>query len=495
MQNDPGDTRLENYILEHSLQWLLRAPGHTEFWNPPIFHPVKNAAAYTDILLGAAPFYWLLRVLFAPDTSFQLWMLAMAGLNFGAFFLWLRRGLGFAATPATAGAFLFAFAGPRGAQASHPQFLTQFFSIAALHALTEIFKRPHHPTKSRLWIGVFMAACVLELYSAYYLGWLLFLGLLFAGVLALTRPRMRTKLIEVLRAQPGTWALALIASVAALYPMATHYIAAAGLVGYRPYSAVMPPRIHSWLYQGGGLYSWQNAIKAFHMLSYEQRQGIGWISWILAGTGLWRFRAKPWAWLALGTGAAAILLTSELAPGITAWRGLYYVIPGAKAIRALSRVALLVLIPAGLGLACFFQSRKLKPWALALLAIVIPLEQIQPTPSFDKFWMRKQVAHVARNVPKGCTSFYYVSILGKRPDYSYQLDAVWAGLELGLPTLNGFSGTAPPAWRTLSLNIANEEIAEVLLKAGAESWLTSQGDSSAFCFVAISDAFKDSLER
>src|SRR3954451_16918082 len=57
MQNDPGDTRLVNYILEHSRLWLQSAPGHLEFWNPPIFHPVKNAAAYTEILLGAAPVY------------------------------------------------------------------------------------------------------------------------------------------------------------------------------------------------------------------------------------------------------------------------------------------------------------------------------------------------------------------------------------------------------------------------------------------------------
>ena len=57
MQNDPGDTRHLNYILEHDYLWLTRAPLDRDLWSPPIFYPVANAAAYTELLLGALPFY------------------------------------------------------------------------------------------------------------------------------------------------------------------------------------------------------------------------------------------------------------------------------------------------------------------------------------------------------------------------------------------------------------------------------------------------------
>src|SRR4051794_21035649 len=50
MQTDRGDTRLINYILEHSYLWLRSAPGHEQFWSPPFYYPAPNVAAYSDVL-------------------------------------------------------------------------------------------------------------------------------------------------------------------------------------------------------------------------------------------------------------------------------------------------------------------------------------------------------------------------------------------------------------------------------------------------------------
>ncbi|HLB10434.1 MAG TPA: hypothetical protein VK617_12925, partial [Gemmatimonadaceae bacterium] len=36
MQSDWGDTRLNNYILEHGYRWLIGMPGHERFWSPPV---------------------------------------------------------------------------------------------------------------------------------------------------------------------------------------------------------------------------------------------------------------------------------------------------------------------------------------------------------------------------------------------------------------------------------------------------------------------------
>ena len=82
IQTDPGDTRLNNYILEHTHSWLINSNNHESFWDPPFFFPNKNVLAYTDLLLGLYPYYFVLRVLgFLPDTSFQLLIILMSIMN------------------------------------------------------------------------------------------------------------------------------------------------------------------------------------------------------------------------------------------------------------------------------------------------------------------------------------------------------------------------------------------------------------------------------
>src|SRR5438034_10739177 len=79
---DHGDGRLINYLLEHGWRWLCREPLHRQLWDLPIFYPTPNTGAYSDILISAGPLYWPWRALgLAPETAFQLWMLAVASLN------------------------------------------------------------------------------------------------------------------------------------------------------------------------------------------------------------------------------------------------------------------------------------------------------------------------------------------------------------------------------------------------------------------------------
>src|SRR5262245_7215335 len=123
MPTDPGDSRLNNYLLEHGYRWIQ---GSAELWNPAIFFPVRGTFAYGDVLLGAAPIYWTLRAIgFEPDTAFQLWIAGCLALDYAACWLWLSRGLGLAAISSAGGAFLFAFGSARIAQLNHQQLLPQ----------------------------------------------------------------------------------------------------------------------------------------------------------------------------------------------------------------------------------------------------------------------------------------------------------------------------------------------------------------------------------
>src|SRR5215472_9256094 len=124
IQTDLGDTRLIHYLLEHGYRWSRREPAHRDLWSPPFFYPTANAAAYSDLLLGVGPVYWLWRVLGAPpDLAFGSWMVSMSALNYAAGLLLFGRGLGFGMPAAAAGASLVAFGAPRVNQLGHQQLL------------------------------------------------------------------------------------------------------------------------------------------------------------------------------------------------------------------------------------------------------------------------------------------------------------------------------------------------------------------------------------
>src|SRR5579871_4016420 len=201
MQVDWGDTRLNNYILEHGYRWIRRMPGHLSLWSPPIFYPAPNTAAYSDILLGVAPFYWVWRLLgFAPDTSYQLWMLTLASLNYAVALLCCRRLLRVGWPAATIGAFVFSFASPRIAQLKHAQLLGQFYPLITLYALVRIFEVANSPggteraaRRRPLWIAVAVASAVLQLYAGYYQGWFLGFTLALGALWALVVPATRRR--------------------------------------------------------------------------------------------------------------------------------------------------------------------------------------------------------------------------------------------------------------------------------------------------------------
>ena len=191
VQTDPGDTRFNNYILEHSYQWILGNPLHKSFWDCPIFYPCTNATAFSDMLLGSAPIYWFWRILsFLPDTSFQLWMIAVGILNFLASFIFLRRGLGLSLIASAGGAYLFSFASMRGTQLNYPQLLPQFFTMIALFCICRMFAHlPEQEIYSNrrqwFWTAVFAAAVACQALAGIYLGFFLFLGLMIALAVSL----------------------------------------------------------------------------------------------------------------------------------------------------------------------------------------------------------------------------------------------------------------------------------------------------------------------
>ena len=119
-------------------------------------------------------------------------------------------------------------------------------------------------------------------------------------------------------------------------------------------------------------------------------------------------------------------------------------IPGAAAIRAVGRIVLILLIPAALGLASLveFLERRGRVVAAWIVALVCLAEQGVTTDTFDAAENRASIAALVRRIDRGRTAFYYHPCENQR-NFRYQLDAMWASLASGLPTINGYSGHFP----------------------------------------------------
>src|SRR5262249_25460216 len=155
---------------------------------------------------------------------------------------------------------------------------------------------------------------------------------------------------------------------------------------------------YNWLY--GRV--WRHLGFAEMPFEGAKRLGVGLATTILAVYGLLRERDQPGVRVLLVCSGALIVLATMLPGGHSLWRILYDFLPGAKAIRAVGRIAFVLLIPASIGVAFVFDraSQRLPAVVWMLLAALVVLEQGQTMPSYDKKGARAEVERIARQIPR-----------------------------------------------------------------------------------------------
>lgn len=457
-----GDTRLVAFSLEHGYGFLAGRELDHPFWDPPLFYPERNVAAYTDLLLAGGITYWPWRALgLAPDTSFQIWIALAFVLNFVGFSILLRRALGTSPLASALGGYLFAFGSSRLANLAHPQLLFDLFVVTALIALTEVFRLRSAPDRAgtrRLWWTVFLGCLVFQAWTAFYplffLG--LFLGL--ATVASMALPGARRGVLELVRADWAFLAPAGVSAALLVLPVAEHYLLTQEVLGGRPYAAIersLAPRPWSWLLMGPanrlyGSFSemeipWDAGAK---LATGTHALGMGLLTPLLALAGLWNTRRHDVVRVSFAVGAAVILLASYV-PGVgSLWRFVYDTVPGATGVRAVGRIGIYLLVPAGFGIALLADrlvARRRGLWLAGGLLVVVAAENAHRVPSFDKEVYRERVSRIAAAVGPECESFFVSSDF--RPGYQpVPEDAMWATYALGKPTVNGRYGNLPPGY-------------------------------------------------
>jgi hypothetical protein len=486
IQPDPGDSMLVTYLLEHERDVLLR-PGYTApLWSPPFFHPARNVLAYSENLLGVLPLYLLLRLLCDPPLSYQLLLILLCLLDFGAM-LWVLRSLGTGPALAALGAFVFAFGNHQAGQIGHLQLFGVFYAPICVLLVQRLLAAPR-----RLTLALLALAVLLQLLSGIYLGWFLLLVLaIFVPLLLLADPAGRARLLAFIRRSPWFVAGAVALPAAAGYLLLRPYLAISRELGSRSWQDVLLflPRLRSWvsLVPGSFYQRWWHAIsQSGWTSSWEHALFPGLVPPALAVVALLyllspagrcdRHRALLAA--CFGALAALVLLTLEVArpaiqdghlvrayPGISLWWLVFHLVPGAKAIRAVARVGIFVyllgLIAACRGADAAIRRSRLRPAArgallTVLLAAGIGEQALSSAPAFDKADFFAQVAALRQQISPSCHVLYASLRPGKSAVVSQNI-AMWAGLESNLPVINGYSGNFPPRYPAALRSLTVEE--------------------------------------
>jgi hypothetical protein len=453
-----GDTALLHFVLEHGFQWLRAGIVSRSFWDAPFFYPHHNSMAYSEVLLGLLPFYAIWRAAgVGPGVSYQIWFVSISVLNFLLLYAFLRRVMALRRLPAALGAYLFAFGSPRVNQTVHAQLWAEFYVVLATWFLILFLQLSVREARGKavLWLSLAGAATALQLVSGYYFGWFFCFSLLIAFAVGFLARGTRRALIERAR---RFWPAPLVAATVVLGvagPSLAHYKAAADELNVHDVSVrgLTMPTLGSWIYAGDNslLYSW---IRHFPKVSrvdmyWERANGIGLLTGVLvlAGAILGR-RHAVWR-TTLWVTVIVLVITFTVPGGWTLWRYVCRPLPGAAALRAVSRWGVFLLFPFAIALACCLDrvdgGRR---WAVvALLGVVVVLEQAVEAPHYDFQMFQRVALNYARQLKPICNCFLITPDSRVQPDLvPLQVTAMWAQAISGVPTLNGYSGSFPPEY-------------------------------------------------
>jgi len=482
VQANLTDPRLLVFISEH---WRDVLGGRVGWRDLPFFYPATGTLGISDALLLHQVAYQPMRMLGVdPFVSFQVTLMMFVTVGFASMFVLLRRVLGVRLGFALAGAFTFAFANNIAVKSLHGQlYAVQLLPVLALLVVAaHAAARRREVVRSALWssaAGLLLAAVFM---TSFYVGWFaLFIGLSVAlGVTVTAWPVVR---------QWWRWVVAnprdalvpagvgMGAFAVGLIPFAALYLPVLGTSGSRSSEEMLalassPEEL---LNLGKWNLLWGRVVGLYDADAARQMNSLTPILWlssiVLVAVLFWALRHHGvWVRLRLrvATGALAavvvLLLVSLRIGGRSIWEIVLEVVPGAQAIRAVSRIQLvlgfvLVLVWAAVvdlawgalragpkALRGTFPLARIGQMAIVAVAFLVVVEQIQ-IDSRDQLEPAAERALVdaVPAPPPGCSAFFVVNP-SDRSDIAVQLDAALIGQHLGVPTLNGYGGLPVPGW-------------------------------------------------
>ncbi|MCB1475678.1 MAG: hypothetical protein H6883_07600 [Rhodobiaceae bacterium] len=460
----PGDidTLFNMYILEHVTRWLegnvpsLASPGF--YWPYPL------TFAFSDTHLLSVPFYALPRWFgLTPEGAFKVWFVAGYSLTFLAAFIALRL-MGLLSFLAGLGAFAFAFSLPSLAQIMHAQ-LGWAIGVPFAFLFMSRYARPQgQPANLLAFIAAISVQIILNVYLGLYA--LLLCAIMFICALAFAYGRDYRGWAKRLFAVPldlrrsggagvGLVALTSVAVLACIALLSFHaYVAFVYGFG-RGWGEIAPmvPRWQSYLMMDALPY-WAPLSGSLPDLPARHEHQL------FVGVPLAALFLASLAALKREQGETKILIVTTLAASLlflsVAGFSIYYLVtflPGFGALRAATRFELVAVFPiCAVGMLTLQRMcrRSRSGYAVVLIAAIWTIADVAlfERVEYDSSAERARIEALASRIEALGPVAGAVLADGKGDSADgrtyRQMLAMWAALDAGMPTLNGYSGNYPP---------------------------------------------------
>jgi hypothetical protein len=472
---DLGDSRFVNYLLEHGYAWMT---GNTDsFWTAHFMHPFPNTIALSDPMIGTQLFYMPWRAVgFSTETSYQMWWLCICALNFWVSY-WVFGKLFRNKLLAAMLAWVFAFTVFNLGQLGYMHLMVRFPVPLAVYAAIRFTTQ-----FSLKYLAVYCLCIVYQLYSVSYTGfYLLYFSLLFIFVYLLFTKRLKSIFRSYFNRQVilktlGIFAVSAVLLALVLWP----YAEMSRTVGLRLYKEVLPrvPNGYSYLLAHEASLPW-------HFLYTRMQAGNAapWLHYVFPGMVMLltllgsvavliyktiKKQAVPLLLKSLIVASAIIcVLHLRVGENLTLY-ALIFKLPGINSMRVPNRFMQVELFFLLLILGHFVQKLNYK-WLLLLLLVVLADNSFDASRvsrnTKQQLVQRRQQLRRQIEQHEGYTHKILAVVDTTIPAYHTNIDAMLVAQELGMKTINGYSGYCPDAFGEF-FNHCSEK--------GLQQWIQNQ---------------------
>lgn len=489
MFGDAGDGRFNNFICE---AWFQFFSGNAGFNELPTFYPVSDTLAYSDIMLGFGIPYSVLRFI-GFDLFLANKLTIMAVHFFGTltiFYLFYYK-LRFSCGASFVGTILGMMSSAVCVMFTHVQLI--FIGAIPLLCIFLVGFFEHANEKARKWLPYAIGFCLwfgLILLTAFYVAYFV---VLIGGCMALFYLFLQAKRKQHPFRAIGTFlrtqwkALLVCAPCCTLWivPFFLLYLPVLGRYGGRDFANVAEFLPHWFDFintpaSNGGTGGWGASLLGSIRPGYNSRAYASelwhgftpFVAFVLIAAAVWlviRFflarkrgeARSPLFVLSLSAVLTVFLLfLLMMTDGMfSLWYLVFKYVPGASALRAVSRMVGFLGLPAALAIAYVFDlllrrmARFTKAGSYRHLAVAAVLCLVllwdNNTPIYAD-WNRPEQLQFLQAVPPppaACRVMYVIYSENKEiPGHMGQHDAWAIALDKGLKTVNGNSGQFPPGW-------------------------------------------------
>ncbi len=481
MPGDKGDSRFNNYILEHGYNFMTGKVNN--YWDAPFMYPEKNAMAYSDNLLGTVPLYSLFRVMKCDrETSFQLWFLSLFVLNFICAY-WALKKWSESTLLSAVGAYIFAFSIFILTHINHAQVFPRFMIPLIIYWFWNWIN-----TKNIKSFYLFTAGIVYQFYCGIYLGFFIVYILLFVFIsyLIVYRDKQLFKWIKegkILFKHSFTILIAILL----LTPMFIPYMEISSRFGYRNFDEVIS-YIPTWR-------SYFSAIPesaVWRFLSWHIRdQGGNWwelflFPGLIAYCGILLFplayrkatNKKELLFILLSL-LLLVVFTLNI-NGFTLYK-FFFNLPGFGSMRSINRIInaeIILIVILMVAVLKVFEKSKYKN-ILLLLPLLVVIDN--STSYWERQYKKQEVQQREKEtkdriqkyvIGNKAIAYQHYNLIGQEP-YNH-LDVMIACQDLNVPCVNAYTGLYPNKFKgffngegldslTAWLSVNNKSINEVVV--------------------------------